>query len=140
MTCVWGGAEMGEFLPAVALGTGRSAVAVSAGFGHTCVLLVRCGLKGSGSGMMMMRWNGRGGGDMIPTQLKAVAKCCETPRRVFKGAWTARLCFPPATRMRSLAREASFTCSSPGRLRRRPAFPIAEIRESGERRSFEERP
>ena len=37
---LWG-AEMGEFLPAVALGTGRSAVAVSASDYHTCALLVR---------------------------------------------------------------------------------------------------
>ena len=42
---MWGDAEMGGFLPAVALGTGRSAVAVSAGFGYTCVVLVRCGLE-----------------------------------------------------------------------------------------------
>ena len=36
-----GGAEMGASLPAVALGTGRSAVAVTAGAYHTCVVLVR---------------------------------------------------------------------------------------------------
>ena len=57
MTEVWLGAEMGEFLPAVALGTGRSAVAVSAGSSHTCVVLVKCGLEGlgSGSGVMIIR-------------------------------------------------------------------------------------
>ena len=38
---VCGGAEMGANLTAVALGPGRSAVAVSAGGSHTCVLLVR---------------------------------------------------------------------------------------------------
>jgi len=42
-----GGAEMGANLTAVALGPGRSAVAVSAGSGHTCVLLVRLGEGGS---------------------------------------------------------------------------------------------
>ena len=31
--------EMGDNLPAVALGTGRTAVALTAGFGHTCALL-----------------------------------------------------------------------------------------------------
>ena len=57
MTGLWGGAEMGEFLPAVALGTGRSAVAVSAGSSHTCVVLVRSGLEGlgSGSGVMIIK-------------------------------------------------------------------------------------
>jgi len=54
---VCGGAEMGTNLPAVALGPGRSAVAVSAGGSHTCALLVRRG--GSGSGLMMMRRKGR---------------------------------------------------------------------------------
>ena len=44
---VCGGAEMGESLPAVDLGIGRSAVAVSAGFYHTCVVLVRGGGEGS---------------------------------------------------------------------------------------------
>jgi len=36
-----GGAEMGANLPAVDLGSGRSAVAVYAGNGYTCALLVR---------------------------------------------------------------------------------------------------
>jgi len=34
-------AEMGANLPAVDLGPGRTAVSVSAGFGHTCAVLVR---------------------------------------------------------------------------------------------------
>jgi len=34
-------AEMGTFLPAVDLGAGRTAVSVSAGYEHTCALLVR---------------------------------------------------------------------------------------------------
>ena len=67
---VRGGAEMGANLPAIELGTGRSAVAVSAGFYHTCVLLVRCGGEGLGSQFMVMQgWNGRGGNSVIPTQL-----------------------------------------------------------------------
>ena len=37
-----GGAEMGENLPSVDLGTGRSAVVVAAGLLHSCALLVRC--------------------------------------------------------------------------------------------------
>ena len=57
-----GGAEMGASLPVVSLGPGRSAVAVSAGFAHTCVLLVRKG--SSGSGLMMMRRKGRLGQSM----------------------------------------------------------------------------
>jgi len=36
-----GDAEMGANLPAVDLGSGRSAVAVSVGSVHTCALLVR---------------------------------------------------------------------------------------------------
>jgi hypothetical protein len=52
-----GGAEMGANLPAVDLGSGRSAVAVAAGFRHTCALLVRCGGEGS---RLMMRLKGRG--------------------------------------------------------------------------------
>ena len=36
-----GDAEMGAYLPAVDLGPGISAVAVGAGYYHTCVLLVR---------------------------------------------------------------------------------------------------
>ena len=34
-------AEMGEYLPAVDLGVGRTAVAVALGYQHTCALLVR---------------------------------------------------------------------------------------------------
>ena len=60
---------MGEYLPAVALG--RSAVAVSAGHTHICALLVRCG--GERSGVMRIRWKGRGGKRVIPTQLTAAA-------------------------------------------------------------------
>jgi len=41
VTGLCGASEMGTSLPAVALGTGRSAVAVSAGTYHTCALLVR---------------------------------------------------------------------------------------------------
>ena len=41
-----GGAEMGANLPAVDLGSGRSAVAVDAGDDHTCALLVRCEGRG----------------------------------------------------------------------------------------------
>ena len=59
-----GCAEMGANLPAVALGTGRSAVAVSAGEYHTCALLVRCG--GHGSGLMMIRRKSRLGNISIP--------------------------------------------------------------------------
>ena len=66
-----GGAEMGDYLPAVELGTGRSAVVVSVGGGHTCVLLVRCGGEGKGNGGIKMRWKGRGGKSVIPTQLTA---------------------------------------------------------------------
>ena len=51
--CLCGGAEMGANLPAVDLGSGRSAVAVDAGSLFTCALLVRCGLEGSL--LMMMR-------------------------------------------------------------------------------------
>ena len=109
-----GAAEMGEFLPAVALGTGRSAVAVSVGSGQTCAVLVRCGLEGSRSSVMMW-WKGSGDRSVIPTQLTAAAVRCKTPilHRVFKGAWTDHLFFPPATLTCSLAREASVTCSSP---------------------------
>jgi len=53
---LWG-AEMGERLPAVALGTGRSALAVVASGSHTCVLLVRFG--GEGSGLMLLRGEDR---------------------------------------------------------------------------------
>ena len=70
MTGLWGCAEMGEYLPAVALG--GSAVAVSAGYYHTCVLLVRCGGEGSG-GMMMRWWKDRGRKSVILTQLIAAA-------------------------------------------------------------------
>jgi hypothetical protein len=48
-----GGAEMGANLPAVDLGSGRSAVALDAGLLHTCALLVRC--WGEGSRLRMMR-------------------------------------------------------------------------------------
>ena len=40
------GAEMGRNLPAVDLGPGRSAVAVSAGYHYTCAVLVSCGVDG----------------------------------------------------------------------------------------------
>jgi len=55
---------MGESLPAVDLGIGRSAVAVSAGFYHTCVVLVTG--RGEGSGRMMVRRKGRLGLNTIP--------------------------------------------------------------------------
>ena len=44
-------AEMGANLPAVDLGDGRTAVAVSAGYTHTCAILVRfrCGSSGGGN-------------------------------------------------------------------------------------------
>ena len=126
MIGLWLGAEMGEFLPAVALGTGRSAIAVSAGFDHTCVVLVRCVLEGSGSTVMMMRWNGRGGRSVIPTQLTAASVRCKTPflHHVFKGAWIDQLCLIAATRTCSFAREASVTCASPGRVRHVPPPPL----------------
>ena len=68
---MWRGAEMGDSLPAVALGTGRSAVAVSTGYDHTCVLLVSC--RGEGSGVMMNGWKGSGCTNVILTQLTAAA-------------------------------------------------------------------
>ena len=55
---------MGESLPAVDLGIGRSAVAVSAGFYHTCVVLVTG--RGEGSGRMIVRRKGRLGLNTIP--------------------------------------------------------------------------
>ena len=47
--------EMGDLLPAVDLGTGRTATALSAGFGHTCALLDNATVKcwgGNGSGQL----------------------------------------------------------------------------------------
>jgi hypothetical protein len=49
-----GAGEMGDALPAVALGTGRTAVSISAGFEHTCAVLDDQSLKCWG-------WNGYGG-------------------------------------------------------------------------------
>ena len=68
------GAEMGEYLPAVALGTGRSAVAVSVGGSYaspsyTCALLVR--FEGEGSGLMMMRERSRD----VPTAIPDTDQC-----------------------------------------------------------------
>ena len=48
---------MGANLPAVDLGSGRSAIAVYAGSYHTCALLVRCGEEGF---WLMMRGKGTG--------------------------------------------------------------------------------
>ena len=48
---------MGANLPAVDLGSGRSAVAVAAGSAHTCALLVRCGGEGCRS-MIMLKGSG----------------------------------------------------------------------------------
>jgi len=47
-------AEMGAKLPAVDLGAGRTALSVSAGFYHTCALLVRCGWEVSGAGARLV--------------------------------------------------------------------------------------
>ena len=68
---LWG-AEMGEYLPAVDLGTGRSAVAVSAGGHYTCALLVRFG--GEGSGLMMVRVRSKD----VKTQISVAAALSET--------------------------------------------------------------
>ena len=62
--------EMGDNLPAVALGNGRTATAVSAGFGHTCALLdngaVKCwGFNGDGRlGLGGTNNRGDGAGEM----------------------------------------------------------------------------
>ena len=53
-----GDAEMGGNLPAVDLGPGRSAVAITAVGSHTCALLVRG--RGEGSKPTMIRGEGRG--------------------------------------------------------------------------------
>lgn len=67
--------EMGDALPAVALGTGRTATAVSAGLSHTCALLddgsVKCWGAGGqgrlGSGDQVTRGDGPGElGDRLP--------------------------------------------------------------------------
>jgi len=67
--------EMGDALPAVDLGTGRTATAVTAGYGHTCALLddgtVKCwgsGVDGRlGSGNTVARGDGPGEmGDALP--------------------------------------------------------------------------
>ncbi len=42
--------EMGDYLPSVSLGTGRSATAVSAGYTHTCVRLDNASVKCWGAG------------------------------------------------------------------------------------------
>ena len=52
-----GGADMGANLPAVELGSGASAVAVSAGYYFTCALLVSRGGEGT---WLRMRGGGRG--------------------------------------------------------------------------------
>ncbi len=71
-----GPAEMGDDLPAIALGTGRSATAVTSGFAFNCALLdtgaVRCwGRNGSGQlglGDTASRGDGPGEmGDSLPT-------------------------------------------------------------------------
>ena len=55
--------EMGDNLPAVDLGTGRTAIAIDAGWEHTCVILddasVKCWGRG-GSGRL-----GQGNSDML---------------------------------------------------------------------------
>jgi len=47
-------AEMGTNLPSVELGAGRTAVAVSAGEGHTCALLVRLQPRGCVAGTFII--------------------------------------------------------------------------------------
>ncbi len=71
-----GPGEMGDALPAIDLGTGRTATAVSAGFDHTCALLddatVKCWGNGAtgqlGLGDTQTRGDGPGEmGDALPT-------------------------------------------------------------------------
>jgi len=55
--------EMGDNLPAVDLGTGRTATAIAAGDGHTCVILDNASVKCWGSGPRLGL--GLGGGNII---------------------------------------------------------------------------
>ncbi|MBI4676690.1 MAG: hypothetical protein HY748_03835 [Elusimicrobia bacterium] len=65
-----GPGEMGDNLPPVSLGTGRTAMAIAAGYTHTCALLdngaVKCwGYNGNGQlGLGDTSWRGDGPGEM----------------------------------------------------------------------------
>ncbi|MDG0815897.1 RCC1 domain-containing protein [Bdellovibrio svalbardensis] len=71
----WGGGQMGDSLPAINLGTGRSAVQITAGYSHACALLdnstVKCWGEGSsgqlGIGSTAKMGDGAGEmGDSLP--------------------------------------------------------------------------
>ena len=75
---LYGGAEMGANLPAVDLGSGRSAVAVATGSHHTCALLVRCG--GEDYRVIMML-KGRGAWSAIPDSEQSQISCLRARER-----------------------------------------------------------
>jgi len=111
---LYGGAEMGASLPAVALGPGRSAVVVTAGEHHTCALLVRCG--GNGSGLMMIRqeqtWQHLDTTHQPQPHQHSDRHCC----CVWVGASTDWRCLTPMSPSCSLPCLASLRCPSPCRL------------------------
>ena len=90
--------EMGDNLPFVDLGTGRSAVSLSAGDAHTCALLdngaVKCWGKGYFGQLGLERWHSIGQtsgqmGDNLPTLDLGTSSAPASGRRALRGLQAA---------------------------------------------------
>ena len=70
------GREMGDFLPSVDLGTGRTATAIAVGNTHSCALLDNASVK---------CWGGNAYGELVIDSSSSTKKCRELFYIVFSS-------------------------------------------------------